>query len=71
MIILQLSHNSYRYQVTNMGQSTGASGNAVVPSASATTSCKTRIRWSQDLHDQFVECVNRLGGSESMIFFFT
>lgn len=27
-------------------------------------SSKTRIRWTQDLHDQFVECVNRLGGAE-------
>ncbi|XP_074353021.1 uncharacterized protein LOC141692185 [Apium graveolens] len=61
---ISLSHNSYGYQVTNMGQSAGASGNAAVPSASAANSCKTRIRWSQDLHDQFVECVNRLGGSE-------
>ncbi|KAL7134096.1 hypothetical protein ABFS83_11G004500 [Erythranthe nasuta] len=28
------------------------------------SSCKTRIRWTQDLHDRFVECVNRLGGPE-------
>ncbi|WOH07237.1 hypothetical protein DCAR_0626666 [Daucus carota subsp. sativus] len=61
---ISLSNNSYGYQLTNMGQSTGANGNAVVPSGSATISCKTRIRWSQDLHDRFVECVNRLGGSE-------
>ncbi|KAF7818964.1 myb family transcription factor PHL5-like [Senna tora] len=27
-------------------------------------SSKTRIRWTQDLHDKFVECVNRLGGAE-------
>ncbi|KAL4309724.1 hypothetical protein GQ457_01G014040 [Hibiscus cannabinus] len=25
---------------------------------------KTRIRWTQDLHDKFVECVRRLGGAE-------
>lgn len=68
---ISVSHNSYGYQVTNMGQSTGASGNAVLPCASTTISCKTRIRWSQDLHDRFVECVNRLGGSESMIFLFS
>ncbi|KAK9057690.1 hypothetical protein SSX86_022526 [Deinandra increscens subsp. villosa] len=30
---------------------------SVVPS-------KTRIRWTQDLHDRFVECVNCLGGAE-------
>ncbi|CAL5366720.1 unnamed protein product [Camellia sinensis] len=28
-------------------------------------SSKTRIRWTQDLHDHFVECVNHLGGAES------
>ncbi|XP_071717916.1 uncharacterized protein [Rutidosis leptorrhynchoides] len=26
--------------------------------------CKTRIRWTQDLHDRFVECVSLLGGAE-------
>lgn len=26
---------------------------------------KTRIRWTQDLHDRFVECVSCLGGAES------
>ncbi|THG07088.1 hypothetical protein TEA_022509 [Camellia sinensis var. sinensis] len=35
----------------------GNSGSAI--------SSKTRIRWTQDLHDRFVECVNRLGGAES------
>lgn len=34
----------------------GNSGN-VVPS-------KTRIRWTQDLHDRFVECVSLLGGAD-------
>ncbi|XP_061336450.1 myb family transcription factor PHL5-like [Gastrolobium bilobum] len=27
-------------------------------------SSKTRIRWTQDLHEKFIECVNRLGGAE-------
>ncbi|KAK7842811.1 myb family transcription factor phl5 [Quercus suber] len=27
-------------------------------------SSKTRIRWTQDLHNQFVECVNRLGAAD-------
>nr|APA20250.1 myb-like HTH transcriptional regulator family protein [Populus tomentosa] len=31
---------------------------------SNTLSSKTRIRWTQDLHKKFVECVNRLGGAE-------
>ncbi|THG14354.1 hypothetical protein TEA_018908 [Camellia sinensis var. sinensis] len=35
----------------------GNSGSAI--------SSKTRIRWTQDLHDRFVECVNHLGGAES------
>ncbi|MCD9638867.1 hypothetical protein HAX54_023027 [Datura stramonium] len=25
---------------------------------------KTRIRWTEDLHDRFLECVNRLGGAD-------
>ncbi|KAK7285501.1 hypothetical protein RJT34_20274 [Clitoria ternatea] len=30
----------------------------------AVGSNKTRIRWTKDLHEKFVECVNRLGGAE-------
>ena len=26
---------------------------------------KTRIRWTEDLHERFVECVNQLGGADS------
>ncbi|XP_059457554.1 uncharacterized protein LOC132187299 [Corylus avellana] len=37
-------------------------------STSAAISSKTRIRWTQDLHEKFVECVNRLGGAESKQF---
>ncbi|KAF8403888.1 hypothetical protein HHK36_011994 [Tetracentron sinense] len=37
------------------------SGN--IPSGAAVSS-KMRIRWTQDLHERFVECVNRLGGAE-------
>ncbi|WOL19231.1 protein PHOSPHATE STARVATION RESPONSE 2-like [Canna indica] len=33
-------------------------------SSGTALSSKTRIRWTQDLHDRFVECVNRLGGAE-------
>ncbi|CAL9195116.1 unnamed protein product [Musa hybrid cultivar] len=36
---------------------------ASVSSATAISN-KTRIRWTQDLHERFVECVNRLGGAE-------
>ncbi|KAM0993173.1 hypothetical protein TB2_008694 [Malus domestica] len=34
------------------------------PSSSPVLSSKTRIRWNQDLHEKFVECVNRLGGAD-------
>ncbi|MED6130414.1 hypothetical protein PIB30_000919 [Stylosanthes scabra] len=38
------------------------SGNS--SSSGVTVSSKTRIRWTQDLHEKFVECVNRLGGAD-------
>lgn len=34
-------------------------------SPTVVSSSKTRIRWTQDLHDRFVDCVNRLGGPDS------
>lgn len=40
----------------------------VVSTASSNWSsgvAKTRIRWTQDLHERFVESVNQLGGAES------
>ncbi|CAJ2671331.1 unnamed protein product [Trifolium pratense] len=40
---------------TSLGNTT-SNGNVV--------SSKTRIRWTKDLHEKFVECVNRLGGAE-------
>ncbi|KAI4300703.1 hypothetical protein L6164_034049 [Bauhinia variegata] len=39
-----------------------ASGNPA--SNGSVVSSKTRIRWTQALHDKFVQCVNRLGGAE-------
>ncbi|KAL3637275.1 hypothetical protein CASFOL_019574 [Castilleja foliolosa] len=39
------------------------SNNNSVSSASVSSN-KTRIRWTQELHDRFVECVNRLGGHD-------
>ncbi|KAK9282835.1 hypothetical protein L1049_011058 [Liquidambar formosana] len=33
-------------------------------SSGATISSRTRIRWTQDLHKRFIECVNHLGGAE-------
>ncbi|XP_022742645.1 myb family transcription factor PHL5-like isoform X2 [Durio zibethinus] len=39
-----------------------SSGNSV--STGAVVASKTRIRWTQDLHEKFVECVKCLGGAE-------
>ncbi|CAJ1967462.1 unnamed protein product [Sphenostylis stenocarpa] len=39
-----------------------SSGNST--SNGPVVSSKTRIRWTQELHEKFVECVNRLGGAE-------
>lgn len=36
---------------------------------SATTG-KERLRWTQQLHDRFVEAVNRLGGPDSKSFIY-
>lgn len=33
-------------------------------SSGAAISSKTRIRWTTELHEKFVECVNRLGGAD-------
>lgn len=68
-MFLQLSNNSYGYQVAPMRQSAGSCGNAAANSGSAVMSSKTRIRWTQDLHDRFIECVNHLGGAESIDLF--
>ncbi|KAF8115533.1 hypothetical protein N665_0025s0003 [Sinapis alba] len=47
------SHSSF----STLGGSMASNSGAVVGN-------KTRIRWTQDLHDKFVECVNLLGGAD-------
>ncbi|CAN6973779.1 unnamed protein product [Brassica oleracea var. botrytis] len=39
-------------------------GGSMVRNYGTVTGNKTRIRWTQDLHDKFLECVNRLGGAD-------
>ncbi|THG09393.1 hypothetical protein TEA_022466 [Camellia sinensis var. sinensis] len=55
-----LSHEHLRQSAARpaggVSVTSGNSGSAI--------SSKTRIRWTQDLHDCFVECVNHLGGAE-------
>ncbi|XP_054824186.1 myb family transcription factor PHL5 isoform X2 [Prosopis cineraria] len=48
--------------LTSEGSVSAVSGNQ--GSNGTVVSSKTRIRWNQDLHEKFVECVNRLGGAE-------
>ncbi|XP_062006438.1 myb family transcription factor PHL5 isoform X1 [Rosa rugosa] len=47
---------------TSSGTVSATSGDS--SSTSPSLSSKTRIRWNQDLHEKFVECVNRLGGAD-------
>ena len=64
--ISQLSFSSQKEKQSpafSAGSVSNTSGNSA--SIGAVVSSKTRIRWTQDLHEKFVECVNRLGGAES------
>ncbi|KAK4432165.1 Myb family transcription factor PHL5 [Sesamum alatum] len=67
---LGVSQSLYTSHLTNVKQlgmpagclPTTSSNNSGSPGA--VPSSKTRIRWTQDLHDRFVESVNRLGGPD-------
>ncbi|KAH6812836.1 myb-like HTH transcriptional regulator family protein [Perilla frutescens var. frutescens] len=64
---LDVSHNPYAphlEQMKQFGRPPGCLSTTPPINASAASSSKTRIRWTQDLHDRFVECVNRLGGPD-------
>ncbi|XP_039131273.1 myb family transcription factor PHL5-like isoform X1 [Dioscorea cayenensis subsp. rotundata] len=57
--------NTAENELQSVGQSMqmmGIQQEKVSPGKSNTN--KTRIRWTQDLHEKFVEAVNRLGGAE-------
>ncbi|KAM3697343.1 hypothetical protein ACJW31_06G105200 [Castanea mollissima] len=53
----QLSVPDHANQALNVCQSS---------STRPAPSNKIRIKWTQDLHEQFVKCVNRLGGAEKI-----
>ncbi|XP_057783257.1 LOW QUALITY PROTEIN: myb family transcription factor PHL5 [Salvia miltiorrhiza] len=63
---LEVSHNPYAPHLAQMKQfgRPPTPINSSSSFAAAASSNKTRIRWTQDLHDRFVECVNRLGGPD-------
>lgn len=47
----------------SIGAPSSHSGNVVAAPGQGAPS-KTRIRWTQDLHERFVDCVNQLGGAD-------
>ncbi|KAL1555274.1 myb family transcription factor PHL5-like isoform X2 [Salvia divinorum] len=62
---LEVSHNLYAphlAQIKQYGRPPTPINSSSSPAAASSN--KTRIRWTQDLHDRFVECVNRLGGPD-------
>ncbi|KAL3533914.1 hypothetical protein ACH5RR_007435 [Cinchona calisaya] len=66
---LEASSNLYGSHFANLKPSGRPSGcvsaiSSNSASSGAVVTSKTRIRWTQELHDRFVECVNRLGGAD-------
>lgn len=64
---LDVSHDLYAphlAQIKQFGRPPGCLSPTPINASASVSSNKTRIRWTQDLHDRFVECVNRLGGPD-------
>ncbi|XVE75701.1 hypothetical protein DITRI_Ditri12bG0114000 [Diplodiscus trichospermus] len=55
-------------QSPNFSRISGTCGRSVC-SGEKSSNNKKRIKWSADLHEKFVNCVNLLGGAESEQFF--
>ncbi|KAL6141504.1 hypothetical protein ACLB2K_059792 [Fragaria x ananassa] len=56
------SQQAKQYSRTSSGTTSATYADS--SSTSPSLSSKTRIRWNQDLHEKFVECVNRLEGAD-------
>ncbi|KAL2478527.1 myb family transcription factor PHL6-like [Forsythia ovata] len=64
----EVKNYAYGSQIMKPGSSPGIITSIVsnnVVSQKPTSGNKTRIRWTQDLHKKFIDCVNRLGGAKS------
>ncbi|PHU05798.1 hypothetical protein BC332_26620 [Capsicum chinense] len=62
-----LCHDLCGSQLTCMQQQSSSPSLTCHNSASSGATqkpSKTRIRWTEDLHDRFLECANRLGGAD-------
>lgn len=59
-----VSPNFYNSDLEDTRNLTRLSGGVSVNSDNSRAALKTRIRWTQALHDRFVECVDQLGGAE-------
>ncbi|KAK7259508.1 hypothetical protein RIF29_25116 [Crotalaria pallida] len=62
--IAQMNFSSWNEKSTTISTGSGSTNSGNPASNGTVVTSKTRIRWTQDLHEKFVECVNRLGGAE-------